>query len=904
MRPSNRSSSEPSDFPKIPDYEILRPIGKGGYGEVFIGKSVTGTMRAVKVVRRANFESERAFEREFEGIQRYEQVSQEHSGLIDVLHVGRDDDQQLYYYVMELADDVENGRDIRVQTYVPQTLSQKLRQGEKVDLDETLELGKNLAEALGALHSHKLAHRDVKPSNIVYVRTRPRLADPGLVAASGQNTYVGTEGYVPPEGPGSAQADLYSLGMVLYEMNTGKDRMDFPELPTFVDPNEPNLKERRELNTIVCRTCAPRPKQRYPSANGLHDALNSVGTGHGPATLAVPWRGWGIAALAMLLAGGVFAGVMVGKRLNPGPKPAPAVEAPAAPESSPTSTPVAPTPEKIATAEDDPQPKPDESPPKPAPEEILPPKPPRDDAVADAGANSTATPPQADGELHVTSDPLGAIVCVDGQERGVTPIRFPLPAGEHLVSLKLEHHREIHFPATVAPGKTERVDRELAFWDPPRPGATWTNGFGMRFFPVSNESGHRTREAIRQPDFAKFSEASGLSAGYKIGNEQVVYATPEIRQAYCDWLTGQDRERGFLDENLRYMAELDEPLDGSPDLAAFAIFVGPPRFGEVHIDSQPQGAEVYLAGKKVGATPVKIPRHEVGPVRFEVRKDGHKGAELRGWLNHLEPLQLSATLEQNAGVQFGQNWTNHLEMSFVPLGEILCAIYETRRVDYEAYWLAEGGGERSFDVSYTPQGPDHPVVSIVIDEARAFCAWLTEVEREMELIQPDHLYRLPTDEEWSRMAGLTDEVGSSPEARDGRIKDIFPWGSAWPPPQNAGNFKDETVRRLSKTPQRWILEGYEDGFLKTAPVGKFLPNALGIFDLSGNVWEYVGDNYCNHGGKYSTVMRGGSWADYTRENLMTSTRVPTTADRKSDQCGFRVVLARAPSIVIRPASAD
>ena len=61
--------------------------------------------RAVKVVRREDFEFERTFEREFEGIQKYEKVSQDHSCLVDVLHVGRNNGENFYYYVMELADD-------------------------------------------------------------------------------------------------------------------------------------------------------------------------------------------------------------------------------------------------------------------------------------------------------------------------------------------------------------------------------------------------------------------------------------------------------------------------------------------------------------------------------------------------------------------------------------------------------------------------------------------------------------------------------------------------------------------------------------------------------------------------------------------------------------------------------
>ena len=74
--------------PLIPDHEMLRLIGKGSYGEVWLAQGVTGALRAVKVVWREDFEDERGFEREFEGILKYEPISRDHPGLVKILHVG------------------------------------------------------------------------------------------------------------------------------------------------------------------------------------------------------------------------------------------------------------------------------------------------------------------------------------------------------------------------------------------------------------------------------------------------------------------------------------------------------------------------------------------------------------------------------------------------------------------------------------------------------------------------------------------------------------------------------------------------------------------------------------------------------------------------------------------------
>src|SRR6266513_6444339 len=88
--------------PSIPDHELLRPIGEGSFGEVWLARSKLGTLRAVKVVYRSTFKDSRPFEREFKGIQKFEPVSRSHEGLVDILQVGGG--EEYFYYVMELAD--------------------------------------------------------------------------------------------------------------------------------------------------------------------------------------------------------------------------------------------------------------------------------------------------------------------------------------------------------------------------------------------------------------------------------------------------------------------------------------------------------------------------------------------------------------------------------------------------------------------------------------------------------------------------------------------------------------------------------------------------------------------------------------------------------------------------------
>lgn len=265
--------------PKIPDHTLLRRIGKGAYGEVWLARNIMGAWRAVKLVFRDNFSTDRPYVREFEGIKRFEPFSHANESQIDILHVGHTDDPPCFYYVMELADDQRSGRDIDPAIYEPRTLQSDLKQHRRLSVTECLHVGITLCEALEHLHAHGLIHRDIKPSNIIYVHNRPKLADIGLVAEiDATRSYVGTEGFAPPEGPGTVRADLYSLGKVLYELHTGFDRGQFPELPTMLGEKEdPDLA--RELNLIILKACATDFNKRHGKAADLREELQLLQSG-------------------------------------------------------------------------------------------------------------------------------------------------------------------------------------------------------------------------------------------------------------------------------------------------------------------------------------------------------------------------------------------------------------------------------------------------------------------------------------------------------------------------------------------------------------------------------------------------------------------------------------------------
>src|SRR6185503_19171579 len=145
-----------------------------------------GALRAVKIIGRQHFESDRPYEREFAGIQRYEPVSHSTDGLVHVLHVGRNDAEGYFYYVMELADgeEMQNEKgqiqneaapstagsdsqrsilncELYISNYRPRTLRSDLKRFGRLSTADCLRLALEVVSGLAQLHQHGLVHRDV-----------------------------------------------------------------------------------------------------------------------------------------------------------------------------------------------------------------------------------------------------------------------------------------------------------------------------------------------------------------------------------------------------------------------------------------------------------------------------------------------------------------------------------------------------------------------------------------------------------------------------------------------------------------------------------------------------------------------------------------------------------------------
>lgn len=269
-------ASAGSDAISVPNYDLIRCIGSGAYGEVWLARGEIGVHHAVKLVHKRSFPDRNPFEREYRGILQYTPISRTHHGLVPILHVGRNNDVGFFFYVMELADCALNGRHVDPACYTARTLAYDLDTRGRLSAHECLHLGVELCEALRYLHSKQLIHRDIKPANIIYVNGVAKLADVGLVthvAEAGRDPkQLGTEGFTPPEGPGTPWADVYSLGKVLCEASLGTPALH--GMPVSLDGVDDAERDRLKVVTeVFFKAAQDELASRYQAIDEMQDAL-------------------------------------------------------------------------------------------------------------------------------------------------------------------------------------------------------------------------------------------------------------------------------------------------------------------------------------------------------------------------------------------------------------------------------------------------------------------------------------------------------------------------------------------------------------------------------------------------------------------------------------------------------
>ena len=264
-------SSSPADDnlpPEVSDYDLVRLIGEGGFGQVWLATNrTTGHLRAVKVIPLHRSGTADPAGREITSITRLEaNLCRPHPSLLHIHHVGKTADH--LFYVMDLADNISGGPGSSQPGYRPATLKSRLEAG-LLKPQESHRYAGQLLSGLASLHQAGMVHRDVKPANCLFFDGELKLADFGLVAeANPQVSRVGTPKYMPPDGHMDARADVYAAGLVIYEMITGLPADSFPR-PGETAAAAVETPILGALSRVALRACERDPQQRFRDAREM-----------------------------------------------------------------------------------------------------------------------------------------------------------------------------------------------------------------------------------------------------------------------------------------------------------------------------------------------------------------------------------------------------------------------------------------------------------------------------------------------------------------------------------------------------------------------------------------------------------------------------------------------------------
>lgn len=263
-------------------YNIIEKVGTGGMAYVYKAEDkILKRLVAIKVLKE-QFIEDQEFSKKFE-IEAQSAARLSHPNIVNVYDVGTDriDDRIIHYIVMEYI----NGR----------TLKDLIREKGKLSTTEAVSYSKQIASALDLAHRNGIIHRDIKPQNImINDEGMVKVTDFGIarISSSATITYtssiLGTVHYISPEqAKGSFidyKSDIYSLGIVMYEMLTGRVPFDAEnsvgialahihekvEAPRILNPS---ISPR--LNSIVLKALEKNPENRFSSCRELIRALNS-----------------------------------------------------------------------------------------------------------------------------------------------------------------------------------------------------------------------------------------------------------------------------------------------------------------------------------------------------------------------------------------------------------------------------------------------------------------------------------------------------------------------------------------------------------------------------------------------------------------------------------------------------
>ena len=266
--------SSPNQPFTIPGYRLMRRLGTGGMATVWLAQQESLSRPvAIKVLtgdRAPSEELVRLFENEARTIARLD-----HPHIVQIHDVGRTSTGQIYYTMPHMPNGDLAARNLRD------------------DPERVLAVVRAIAEALGYAHEHGIVHRDVKPENVLFDKQdRPLLADFGIALTGShqprvthEGTTIGSSGYMSPEQargqPIDGRSDLYSLGVLSYELLTGEMPFNGPDALAValahIEKPVPRLPATRRLwQPLIDKALAKDPEHRYQNAGEMIAAIDLV----------------------------------------------------------------------------------------------------------------------------------------------------------------------------------------------------------------------------------------------------------------------------------------------------------------------------------------------------------------------------------------------------------------------------------------------------------------------------------------------------------------------------------------------------------------------------------------------------------------------------------------------------
>ena len=483
--------------------------------------------------------------------------------------------------------------------------------------------------------------------------------------------------------------------------------------------------------------------------------------------------------------------------------------------------------------------------------------------------------------VSLSTSPAGATVLVDGAEAGVTPAAIEIMSGEHDIEVRLAGYNAWTTKVLVEADRPQQL-----------PDVTLTQADG-RVEVASNPS-----EASVSVD-GEFRGRTPLSIRLSPGRaHRLALTKPGYETAARELSVAADSGR-------RLQIDLT------------------PQYGDVEVTSTP-AAEVWVDGERRGSTPVKLALTSISHA-IEARADGFavERQELTPRPGFPQKLEFTLTkLDQASGGGFAAvlRTSERQELRLIPAGQFTMG--SSRRDQYRrsneplratrlthAFYL---GAREVTNREFRAFRPDHdsgnfeghalndddqPVVNVGWEDVAEYLNWLS-VKDGLQPVYEDgpggwmpvrplrNGYRLPTDAEWewaARFAGQTTGL-------------VYPWGAEPRPPDRSGNYADVSAAQVLPL----VMNTYDDGFVASAPVGSYEANAYGIFDLGGNVAEWVQDFYTldllestqpvddplgPENGRLH-VVRGASWRSATAADLRLAARGSGFEAR--EDVGFRI----------------